>query len=92
MVILGGPLAVSLGLVIVAFVIGRLVGLALRGRQAAAVTISTVAILLGQLGIWLFARSEGGVLGLVDYLAQAFGWLVVAELLVGAAIAWWSAR
>ena len=91
-VALGGPLAVSLGLVVVAFLIGRLVGLALRARWPAAVTITLLGILVGQLGIWLYARSEGGVLGLVDYLGQAFGWLVVAQLVIGAAVAWWTSR
>jgi uncharacterized membrane protein YidH (DUF202 family) len=101
-VALGGPLAVSLGLVVVAFLIGRFVALAMRagtgttitpGRRAAtAVTVAILGILLGQVGIWLYARSEGGVLGLVDYLGQTFGWLVPAQLLVGAAVAWWTAR
>jgi hypothetical protein len=91
-VALGGALAVSLGLVVVAFLIGRLVRLALRTRPAPAVTITLLGILVGQVGIWLYARSEGGVLGLVDYLGQAFGWLVVAQLVVGAAVAWWTSR
>jgi hypothetical protein len=91
-VALGGPLAVSLGLVVVAFVIGRLVGLALRTRPAPAVTLTLLGILLGQVGIWLFARSEGGVLGPLDYLGQAFGWLVVAQLVVGAVVAWLTSR
>jgi hypothetical protein len=91
-VALGGPLALSLGLLVVAFLIGRLVGLALRGRQVTAVTITILGILLGQVGLWLFARSEGGVLGPVDYLAQAFGWLVAAQLLVAAGVALWSSR
>ena len=91
-VALGGPLAVSLGLVVVAFVIGRLVGLALRARPAPAVVIALLGILLGQVGIWLYARSEGGVLGLLDYLGQAFGWLVVAQLVVGAGVAWLTSR
>jgi hypothetical protein len=91
-VALGGPLAVSIGLVVVALVIGRLVGLALRTREVSAVTITLLGILLGQVGLWLYARSEGGVLGLLDYLGQTFGWLVAAQLLVGAAVAWWTAR
>ncbi len=91
-VALGGPLAVSVGLVVVAFLIGRLVGLALRSRGPAAVTLAVLGILLGQVGIWLYARSEGGVLGLLDYLGQAFGWLVVAQLVVGAVVAWWTSR
>ena len=90
--VLGGPLAVSVGLLVVAFLIGRFVGLTLRTRKATAVTITLFGVLLGQLGIWLFARSEGGVLGLVDYLGQAFGWLVPAQLVVGAVLAWWTAR
>jgi hypothetical protein len=89
---LGGPLAISVGLLVVAFLIGRFVGLTLRTREAPAVTITLLGVLLGQLGIWLFARSEGGVLGLVDYLGQAFGWLVPAQLVVGAVLAWWTAR
>jgi hypothetical protein len=64
----------------------------LRTRPAPAVTITLLGILVGQVGIWLYARSEGGVLGLVDYLGQAFGWLVVAQLVVGAAVAWWTSR
>jgi hypothetical protein len=91
-VVLGGPLAMSVGLVVIAFLVGRFVGLALQGRVVAAVTIALLAILAGQLGIWLFARSEGGVLGLVDYLGQAFGWLVPVNLVVAAAVAWWTAR
>jgi hypothetical protein len=90
--VLGGPLAVSLGLLVVALLIGRFVGLALQARVVAAVTIALLGILVGQLGIWLFARSEGGVLGLVDYLGQTFGWVVPAQFLVAAAVAWWTAR
>jgi uncharacterized membrane protein YidH (DUF202 family) len=99
---LGGPLAVSVGLLVVAVLIGRFVALALRAgagptitpraRTAAAVTLALLGILVGQLGIWFFARSEGGVLGLLDYLGQTFGWLVPAQLILGAAMAWWTSR
>jgi hypothetical protein len=101
-VALGGPFAASVGLVIVAVLIGRFVALALRAgagaamtpraRRATAVVLAVIAVLLGQLGIWLYARSEGGVLGLVDYLGQTFGWLVPAQLIAAGAVAWWSSR
>jgi uncharacterized membrane protein YidH (DUF202 family) len=98
----GGALGVSLGLVVLAVVIGRLVTLTLLAgggatitpgaRAAVAVGIAVLAILLGQLGIWLYARSEGGVLGLLDYLGQAFGWLVPLQLAVAALVAGWTSR
>jgi hypothetical protein len=96
MVILAGQLAVSSGLLIVAALMGRLIGLALRmarGRvtpaqaRLLAVGISLAAIGLAQLGMWLYARSEGGVLELTDYLGQTFGFLVPLELALGGAIA-----
>jgi uncharacterized membrane protein YidH (DUF202 family) len=98
----GGALGVSLGLVVLAVVIGRFVTLALLAgggttispgaRTGVAVGIAILAILLGQLGIWLYARSEGGVLGLLDYLGQAFGWLVPLQLAVAALVAGWTSR
>jgi hypothetical protein len=101
-VVLGGPLTVTVGLLVVAALIGRFVALALRAgagsaiegraRPATAIGVAVVGILLGQLGIWLYARTEGGVLALPDYLAQTFGWLVPAELIVAAAAAWWTSR
>jgi hypothetical protein len=47
---------------------------------------------LGQIGLWLYARTEGGVLSLPDYLAQVFGGLVPLAFLVAIATAWWRAR
>jgi hypothetical protein len=101
-VALGGPLAVTVGLLVVAALIGRFVALALRSGAgstieagagtATAIAVAELAIVLGQVAIWLYARSEGGVLALPDYLAQTFGWLVPAQLIVAAAAAWWSAR
>jgi hypothetical protein len=96
MVVLAGQVAVSSGLLVVAALMGRFIGLALRtarGRitparaRALALAIALVAIGLAQLGIWLYARSEGGVLGLTDYLGETFGVLVPLELAVGAVIA-----
>ena len=61
-------------------------------RRALVVGLAAAAVLLGQLGLWLFARSEGGVLGPVDYLAETFGLLVPLQFLVGVAAAWLAAR
>ena len=101
-VALGGPLTVTLGLIVIAGLIGRFVGVAIaagsgatisRGaRMASAVVIAILGVVVGQFGLWLYARSEGGVLALPDYLGQAFGWLVVAEVVVAAVVAWWTSR
>ncbi len=98
----GGPLAVSAGLLVVAAVLGRSVALALTvgaagavqapSRTWLAVLIAVAGVLLGQLGLWLFGRTEGGVLGLTDYLGQTFGLLVPLQVGIAAVVAWWSAR
>ena len=101
-VVLGGAVAVSAGLLVVAAVIGYVVALAMlagagdaisrpaRGWVAAA--LAGLGVVLGQVGLWLFARTEGGVLPLVDYLGQTFGPLVPLEVLVAAGVAWWRGR
>ena len=50
------------------------------------------ASLLGQLGLWLYARAEGGVLAPIDYLAEDVRRSCRCELLLAAAVAWWRAR
>ena len=35
-----------------------------------------IGVALGQVGLWLLGREEGGVLSLIDYLAEVFGFLV----------------
>ena len=96
MVFLAGQLAVSSGLVVVAVVMGRFVGVALRTargalnpgrRRALALVIAVAGVGVAQVAIWLYARSEGGVLELVDYLGQTFGPLVLVEILFAAVIA-----
>lgn len=99
---LEGVLSLTLGLLVVAALIGRFVALALRAgagstiparrRLAVALALTLGAVALAQLGIWLYARSEGGVLGVVDYLAQTFGPLVPLQFIVAGVVAWWSAR
>jgi len=101
-VVFGGALAVSAGLLVVASAVGYAVGLATvvgaadtlaaRGRPWIAAALAGLGVLLGQVGLWLFARVEGGVLSPIDYLGQTFGVLVPVEVLLAAVVAWWRAR
>jgi hypothetical protein len=75
-VVVGGVLSQTTGLVVVAGATGLFVAYALqvgagdrlttRRRIGLAVGLTVVAIALGQLGVWQYARSEGGVLPLID--------------------------
>jgi hypothetical protein len=90
------------GLLAVAAVIGWATAWALRfgggttiddrRRAALALGLAVAGIALGQLGLWLYGRTEGGVLPLIDYLGEVFGPLVVIEALIAGAIAWVVAR
>jgi hypothetical protein len=101
-VLLGGALAVSAGLLVAAAAMGYVVGVATvagagdalsrQARPWIAAGLAGLGAVLGQVGLWLFARTEGGVLPLVDYLGQTFGILVPLELLLAAGVAWWRAR
>jgi hypothetical protein len=100
--ILGGVLAVSAGLLVVAAATGWAVALGLRvgagetvptGRRVRlALGLALLAVVLGQLGLWLYARTEGGVLGPLDYLGETFGPLVPLELVAAALASWFAAR
>ncbi len=90
--LLGGPLSVTGGLVGVAVVIGWVVGSLARPSLAVAVGVAIGSFALGLVGIWLFARLEGGVLGPTEYLAEVQGPLVVVELAVAALVAAATAR
>jgi hypothetical protein len=103
LVALAAALALSLGLLVVAAAVGRVTGLALRAGAGAtferggrwgpvAAVLAVVAVAVAQLLIWLYARSEGGALGLVDYLGETYGPLVPLELAVAAVVGWWTAR
>lgn len=102
MTVLGGVLAVSAGLLVVAVASGWAVAVGLRtgaGQRLAAdrrlrlaVLLALLSVVLGQLGLWLYARTEGGVLGPLDYLAETFGLLVPLEILAASFAAWASAR
>jgi hypothetical protein len=61
-------------------------------RIGTAVALAIAGVLLGQLGLWAYARYQGGVLGPLELLAEVYGPLVLLELAAAAAVAWWTAR
>ena len=101
-VVFGGALAVSAGLLVVATAAGYAVGLATvigaadtlppSRRSSIAGALAGLGALLGQVGLWLYARAEGGVLPPIDYLGQTFGVLAPVEVVLAAVVAWWRAR
>jgi hypothetical protein len=102
----GGALAYPFGLPFVAGGMGIVIGL-LSARAAApeggtqpvprrtvvrvAIAIVLGGVVAGFLGLWLFARSEGGVLGPLAYLSETFGLLVPGVALIALVTAWWGA-
>ena len=101
-VYLGGVLLLTEVLVVIAGFTGGGVGLALRwgsaehlaGRRrvGAALALALGAVALGQLGLWQYGRSEGGVLGPIDYIGQVYGPLVLVEFAAAGVVAWLAAR
>jgi hypothetical protein len=101
-VVLGGVFSLSAGLLVVAGVIGWAIGRAIAmGRATPAdarthrwlsIGLALASVVLGQVGLWLYALGEGGSLGLVDYLVQSRGLLVPLEALIAGGVAWWTAR
>jgi hypothetical protein len=95
-------LAVSAGLLVVAGATGWAVALGLRvgggaslpasRRARLALALALLAVVLGQVGLWLYARTEGGVLGPLDYLGETFGPLVPLELAAAGLASWVAAR
>ncbi len=99
LVIVGGILASTTGLLFVAGVGGALTGLLLAGSSRrrdrlrwAGIGLAIAAVAVGAVGTWLFARAEGGALGLVDFLWATTGLLVPAEAVVAALAAAWGVR
>jgi hypothetical protein len=91
-VILGGILAVTAGLVIVAAFLGWLTG-RLVSPPSAAAAVAVAAVVAGLLAIWAFGRIEGGVLDPIAYLAEVEGPVVVVLcLLAGGGLAAASSR
>jgi hypothetical protein len=103
LITVAGELArITAGLLVVAGVVGWAVTVAiaygagptLSGRAGRAVSVATavIGVGLGQVGLWLFARGEGGVLPLIDYLGETFGILVPLQLAIAGLVAWWRSR
>jgi hypothetical protein len=98
LVVLGGAFDFTAGLIVVAFFLGRLTATAMKlgagstisGARilAASVGIALAGVVLAQLGLWVWARWEGGSLDPVDFLAQTYGVLVILELLLAGGAAW----
>lgn len=100
--ILGGVLAITFGLVVAAgatgWAVAAGVGIGVGGqldrrqRVRLAIGLALASVVAGQLGLWAYARFEGGVLGPIDYLAEVFGLLVPLELAAAWIVAWATAR
>jgi hypothetical protein len=89
------------GLVVIAALVGWAVAVSLRAgdggfsrsqRTVIAIVLALLGVALGQVGLWLLGREEGGVLTPVDYLAEVFGFLVPFQLGVAAVAAWLASR
>jgi hypothetical protein len=101
-VVLGGLLTLTEVLLVVAGFTGGGVGIALRwgaaehlaGRRRVVIALALAlgGVALGQLGLWQYGRSEGGVLGPLDYLGQVYGPLVLVEFAAAGVLAWLAAR
>ncbi|MEO8570364.1 MAG: hypothetical protein ABI553_01575 [Chloroflexota bacterium] len=98
----GGILTITDGLIVVAGFTGLAVAIALRWgaggelssrrRTALAIGLAVGAVALGQIGLWKYGLTEGGVLGLLDYLGQVYGPLVLVEFAAAVVVAWLAAR
>ena len=100
-VLLGGVVALSAGLLVVWAATGNVVGMLTKvggglavepsRRVAIAVAVTLAGFVLGQVGLWWYAGTEGGVLSPIDYLATTFGVLVPLQAALAAGFAWWGA-
>lgn len=101
-IVLGGVLAISAGLLVLWISAGNAVGIAMRigggaglpapRRTWLAVALAIVGVAIGQVGLWWYATTEGGVLPLVEYLSTTFGVLVPLQALLAVGAAWWATR
>lgn len=103
---MGGALAYPFGLPFIGAGMGIAVGL-LTARAAVpengatavprrtvvrvAIGLAVAGLVAGFLGLWLFAVSEGGTLGPLQYLSETFGLLVPGVAFVTVVTAWWGA-
>lgn len=102
MAVLGGLFALTGGLLVVAFFVGRFTAFAVgaaagagsppRVRVISAIALGIGGVVLAQVGLWLFALGQGGRLDLLAFLAETYGILVPVELALAAVGAWWPSR
>ena len=107
LVLLGAILASTVGLLFISGAIGASIGLVLaraavpagaahplprRTVTVLAVLLTLAAIIGAGVATWLYARSEGGTLGLLDYLLTTFGPFIPGELAIGSVAAAWGAN
>ncbi len=57
-----------------------------------AVGLAIGAVAVAAVATWVIAQQEGGVLGLVDYLAETFGPFIPGEAVIAALAAAWGAN
>jgi hypothetical protein len=107
LVLVGGVLAVTSGLLFISGVTGAATGLLVAdaavgdGTRAPAlsrgdaVRVAMVVVLAGfvaaTIGLWIVARAEGGALGPLDLMLQVYGALIPVGAVLGALTAWWGA-
>lgn len=107
LLVVGAILASTAGLLFVAGLTGGGIGLVL-ARAAVprddvrpvtrhaiawlAVALALGAIVVAGVATWLFAREEGGTLGLLDYLWTTFGPFIPGEAAIAAVAAAWGAN
>jgi hypothetical protein len=89
---LGGPLSMTGGLLAVALIVGLVLGAVLRPSTVLAVGLAVGSVAVGLLGVWLFARAEGGVLDPLSYFGDVQGPLAPLQLVVAALAAVASSR
>jgi len=108
LVFVGAVIASTFGLLFVAGAMGAAIGLVLarasvpgegggtavdrRTVGRLAIALAVVAVVVADVFTWLYARNEGGTLGLFDYLWTAFGPFVPGVALVAAVGAAWGAN
>jgi hypothetical protein len=98
LVVLGGLVGTTSGLLFVAGVTGGLVGLIGAGSarpkswvRRFSIALAVAVVVLGAVGAWLVGLAQGGDLGLFDFLWATSGLLVPAELLAAILAAAWGA-
>jgi hypothetical protein len=94
----GGFLSITAGLLVIAGALGWAIAVVLSratdvaGRRWLAPALASSGVVVGQVGLWLVARQEGGTLDPIAYLGEVFGVLVPLQLAIAAVVAWWQAR